>query len=362
MRKFLSGALILTLLASAASVHAQSAKPAGQRAPSVAAPAKAIAATTPAADESLALLPATDLVAVVDVNRLFNELLPRLTDMKVGGLDKLAREIAEFTQKTGINPAQVRSAVLGINLAGAQATGAVIVSGVELDNTKLEAAMKVFKAEYKTSDYKGKTIFNVIEKTKPTATTGPVTVKTDETAFVALGGQRFALGDLSVIKQVLDIQAGAAKSGVAPALTNALNETRASALVRFALNIPENLKQAAQDQGDLFKSVANVKTILGTLDVTSDFSLALDSLLRTGSQSEAAELENSLQGLLGLVRGIFGSGSDPKMNLFAQLLGQVKIGMKLNDVTLSITLPHALLEELTRKPAPAEKKPEEKKP
>lgn len=363
MRKFLSVALILTLLASAASTHAQStgqAKPNGSGAPSVATPARAAAPT--AADELLALLPATDLIAVVDMNRLINDLLPRLAEIKVGGLDELAKDIAEFTQKTGINPAQVRSAVLGVNLNNTQAAGAVIVSGVELDNIKLEAAMKVLKAEYKTAEYKGKTIFNVIEKTKRTPAAGPVTVKTDETAFAALGAQRLVLGDLSVVKQVIDIQAGTAKGGVTPALNSALNETRPSALLRFALNIPEALRQSVQDQGDLFKSVATIKTILGTFDVAADFSLALDALMRTGTQSEAAELESGLQGLLGLVRGIFGSGGDAKTNLFAQLLDQVKIGMKLNDVTLSVTLPRALLEELTKKPAPVEKKPEEKKP
>lgn len=362
MRKFLSVALIFTLLVSA-SAQAQTTgqdRPHGASAPRAAAPVKPVA--TSATDELLALLPATDMVAVLDMHRLVNELLPRLAELKVGGLEELAKDIAEFTQKTGINPAQVHSAVLGVNLNNTQATGAVIISGAELDNTKLEAAMKVFKAEYKTAEYKGKTIFNVIEKSKKTPAAGPVTVKTDETAFAALGAQRLVLGDLSVVKGVIDIQAGAAKGGVAPALTSALHETRPSALVRFALNLPEALRQSVQDQGDLFKSVATIKTVLGTFDVTTDFSLALDALLRTGTQSEAAELENGLQGLLGLVRGIFGSGGDPKTNLFAQLLNQVKVGMKLNDVTLSITLPRALLEELTKKPVSVEKKVDEKKP
>lgn len=363
MRKFLSGALILTLAASAASTHAQTTgpgRPNGASAPSVTAPVKPVAAA--ASDELLALLPATDMVAVLDVNRLVNELLPRLAEIKVGGLDELAKDIAEFTQKTGIDPAQVRSAVLGVNLNNTQATGAVIISGVELDNTKLEAAMKALKAEYKTADYKGKTIFNVTEKIKKTPAAGPVTVKTDETAFAALGAQRLVLGDLNVVKGVIDVQAGAAKGGVTPALNGALNETRSSALVRFALNFPAALRQSLQDQGDLFKSVAAIKTVLGTFDVASDFSLALDALMRTGTQSEAAELESGLQGLLGLARGIFGSGGDPKTNLFAQLLEQVRIGMKLSDVTLSIAVPRAVLDELTRKPASVEKKPEEKRP
>src|SRR5262249_44849640 len=111
-------------------------------------------------------------------------------------------------------------------------------------------------------------------------------------------------------------------------------------------------------QGDLFKSVAAIKMILGTFDVAGDLSLSLDAIIRTPSQNDATELENGLKGLVELVRGIFGGG-DPKSNLFGQLLDQVRIGSKSSDVSLSITLPRALMDQLSKKetPAPAEKKP-----
>ena len=49
---------------------------------------------------------------------------------------------------------------------------------------------------------------------------------------------------------------------------------------------------------------------------------------------------------------------DPKTNLISQLLDQVKIGSKVSDVAVSISLPRALLEQLTKKETspPAEKK------
>src|SRR5882672_89766 len=97
--------------------------------------------------------------------------------------------------------------------------------------------------------------------------------------------------------------------------------------------------------------------ILGTFDVDADFSLSLDTVIRTASQNDATELENGLKGLVGLGRDIF-AGGDPKTNLFAQLLDQVKIGSKVNDVSLSINLPREIIDQLTKKetPAPAEKK------
>jgi hypothetical protein len=162
---------------------------------------------------------------------------------------------------------------------------------------------------------------------------------------------------MKVVKQVIDIQTGAAKGGVSSAMTGALNEMRASALVRFALNIPESMRAEAAKQGDLFKSVATVKMILGTFDVAGDLGLSLDAVIRTASQNDASEMENGLKGLVALGKDIFGGG-DPKSNLFMQLLDQVKIGSKVNDVSLSISLSRELLDQLTKKetPPPAEKK------
>ena len=366
MKKFFSLALILGLFASLGFAQTQPKRTTQtiSKTPSTPA-AKATAPASSAAaainDELLALLPASDVLAVVDINRLFNQLMPSLANLKTGGLDKLAKELAEFAQKTGIDPAKVNRAVAGFSMKGSQATGAIIVSGVDVTNPQIEAALKEFKAEFKTSDYQGKTIFNLLSKVKsPEA--GRLSVKTDESALAALGGQRFVFGDLSAVKNVIDISSGAAKGGVTPELAAALGETKASALLRFALNIPDSLKAEAADQGDLFKSVGAIKMVLGNLDMAADFSLSLDALMRTASNKDATELEDGLKGLVGLIRGIFGGGGsgDAKMDAIGQLLDQIKIGSKLNDVSLSISLPRATLDQLLKKPAPAP--PAEKKP
>jgi len=362
MQKFLSSVLILCLIAGA--VAAQSTAPArGQ--------AAAPASTAPAAvDELIGLFPSADLIAVVDVNRLVNELLPRLAEIEAGGLNKLAKQITDFTKKTGVDPAKATSAVLGFSMEGTEGSGAVIVSGLDLSPSQVEAAMKEFKTEYKTADYKGKTVFNMVPKEKEKkAEAGPVAVKTDETALAALGNQRFVVGDLKVVRQVIDVSSGAAKGNVAPTMVAALKETRSSALVRFAVNVPESLKRSAADQGDLFKSVNTIQVILGTFDVANDFSLALDAVMRTTSQKDAAELEEGLKGLVSLVKSIFGGASgDPKVEAIGQLLDQIKIGSKQSDVSLSVTLPRATLDLLMKKPAPAapgdakKSAPAEKKP
>jgi hypothetical protein len=360
MRKFFSVALIFILIISAVGgANAQSAGRGRPPASTTGAVKTRAASKAPArtiTDELVAMLPAADLIAVVDAGRAFNELLPKLAGFTVGGLDKLAKSIQDFTQKTGVDPSKIQTAVVGVSMNGSQGTGVVVLQGIDPAPQQIEAAMKEFGSEFKTSDYKGVTIYNVPSKAKgPSA--GPLSLKTDDLALAALGRQRVALGDMEVVKGVIDIQTGAAKGGVKPAMAGALNETRASALVRFALNVPETLRAEAANQGDLFKSVAAVKMILGTFDVAGDLGLSLDAVIRTASQTDATELENGLKGLVALGKDIFGGG-DPKTGIVAQLLDQVKIGSKVNDVSLSISLPRELLDQLTKKeaPQPAEKK------
>jgi len=357
MRNFFSVALIFNMLISAAG--GSSAQSAGQGRATSSTPGAVKRSAPPSAtkDELVAMLPASDLIAVVDVGRAFNELLPKLAGFTVGGVDKLAKSIQDFTLKTGVDPSKIQNAVISLSMDGSQGTGVVVIQGIDPNPQQIEAAMKEFGSEFKTSEYNGKTVYNVVTKAKaPSA--GPLSLKTDEVALAALGRQRVVLGDLKAVKQVIDIQSGAAKGGVSAAMAGALNETRASALIRFALNIPENLRAEAASQGDLFKSVAAIKIILGTFDVASDFSLSLDSIIRTASQNDATELENGLKGLVSLGKDIFAGGGDPKTNLFAQLLDQVKIGSKVNDVSLSINLSREILDQLTKKetPPPAEKK------
>jgi hypothetical protein len=352
MRIYLGIALILCLLTGG--LNAQSVEKKRTAVEPATASKASPAANAASIDELIGLLPASDLIAVVDVGRAINDLMPRLSDLGVGGPGKWAQEFQEFTLKTGIDLAKARNAALGLRIPGSQANGAMIVHGLDLDDKKLEAAMKAYNTEFNATEYKGKQIFNLVKRgNSPSA--GPLSLKTDEMAIAALGQQKLVFGDLTAVKSVIDIHSGSAKGGITKEMSSALNETRNSALARFALNLPEHLRQEALNQGDLFTSVAAIKVILGTLDVGNDLSLALDMVMRTPSQKEAAELESGLKGLVSLARG-FLSGGDPKWEVYGQLLDQMKIGSKINDVSLSLTMPRSLVDQLSKKSPGGEKK------
>ena len=345
------------------------------------------------ADNSISLLPKSDVVAVLDVARLVNDLLPKAKQAwpeQVAKMEKEINEVISEAAKNGIDLYKVKSLAIGLNLFGSKTTGAMIVDGLTVTPEMMAKEDK----ERTVIDYKGKTLY--IEKPKPepkplvksaarnaskrktlaaskrsaptsktrTAKAPPSSSKNnplsnvtdvasnmganllkENTAFVQLDESRVAIGDEAQVKTVID----ALTEGANPAhnlgaeLSAALQETSATGLLRFAVNIPDSARQAAEGEA-ILKNLAVTRMVLGSLDVTDDMSLSLDAKLRTGSADEATKLHESLAALLGLGKMMLGGNQDPMMTMLNKMLDQIRISPQSNDVSLAIMVPRELYE------------------
>ena len=326
--------------------------------------ARARATATPgAAEDLLALLPASDLIAVVDASRAFNELLPQLKAIAPGEIARATREIEEFTAKTGIDPAKIRTAVVGARIGGGgtaidRDSAAIILQGIDVDPARIEAAVKLEGGSFRAADYKGKSIYTVTPKPKAPEGTGDSAApakQRDPISFSSLGNQTVAVGDEGTVKQVIDAQLAGAKGEANAKLTQVLRETKATGLVRFAALMPDNLRQSLSSQGDIFQQLGAVKLIFGSLEMAGDLSLTLDARLRTGSQEEATQLEASLKSLLAFGKAMLGGNQDPKFLAANQLIEQVKISAQTLDVTVLLLVPRAVIDQLAKPATPASK-------
>lgn len=290
----------------------------------------------PVAAESMVLLPASDAVAVVDVARIVNELLPQFRAIAPKEAAKFEKEITEFMSDTGIDPYKIKSAVIGLKMTDSTIVSAII-EGVVFDPNRIIATLKAkdAKQEVKTVDYKGKQIF-VVTSLKVAEKAGV----NEEMAFTQLDSDRVALGNLSGVKSVLDGGNGAANT----ALNSLLSQTNAG-LLRFAANIPESAKKGLSDQGDMFAQFGTIKTVFGSLDLTRELSLLLDTKLRTGSSDEASKLQTSLAALVGLGKMFLGGNNDPMMQGLMQIIDLVKIGAQNNDVSVSLMVPKTVFDQ-----------------
>lgn len=300
--------------------------------------------TASAVAEVVALLPASDGVAVVDVARLVNELLPQFRALAPTQAVKFEKEISEFIGETGIDPYRIKSAVIGFKMSESNSVSAII-DGITFDPNRLITSIKAKdpKQEVKTVEYKGKQIFVVTS-----VQAGKVGFNEDM-AYTQLDGDRVALGNLSGVKSVLDGGNGAANA----ALSSLLAQTN-SGLLRFAANLPASATKGLAEQGDMFSQLATIKTVFGSLDLTSGMNLLLDTKLRTGSSDEAGKLQNSLSALVGLGKMFLGGNNDPAMQALMQVIDLVKINAQNTDVALSLTVPKSVFDQFSA----AEKKKE----
>lgn len=298
--------------------------------------AKTVAVTS-VADELLALLPESDVVAVIDVQRAFTELLPLLKNISTAGIGKTATEVETFAKLAGVEPKQIQAAVLGVKMTEtlSRGSGVLLLQGVEIDGTKLTDAVKAMGGDLKTADHNGKPLYTLILKREPNG-------GTDQTQFALLGNKRLAIGDLPALKAVLD---GNGKGNPA-AFGQALKDAKTTGMVRFAGNLPEGLRTMLASQGELFEQVAAVKAIFGSFDLNSDQTATLSARLRTASTNNAGQLKESLNGLVALGKAFLGGNDDPTMKLYGQLLDQVKLGVEASDVSLFLQLPKELMSKL----------------
>jgi hypothetical protein len=290
----------------------------------------------PAIAEAMALLPASDAIAVVDMARIVNELLPQFRAIAPKEAAKFEKEITEFMSDTGIDPYKIKSAVVGIRMTESTTVSA-IVDGITFDSNRIIATIRAKneKQDVKAVEYKGKQIY-VVSSLKAAEKAGV----NEEMAFTQLDGDRVALGNLSGVKSILDGGNGNANA----ALSGLLAETN-NGLLRFAANIPESAKKGISDQGDMFAQFATIKTVFGSLDLTRELSLLLDTKLRTGSSDEASKLQTSLAALVGLGKMFLGGNNDPLMQGLMQVIDLIKINAQNNDVSLSLMIPKAVFDQ-----------------
>ena len=325
---------------------------AGQNRPAPAAPvAPAVPAATPPAATTrttaaspemlLEILPPSDLIAVVDLHQMLKDLQPRLEKIGIAGAAKLATNLRQIAARSGVDPDQIRYGLLGLSLRSFEASGVMLIDGIDPARNSIEAMLKSYQIEFSAADYEGVTMITILTKLNPLEL-GPFSFKTEDLSIALLGRQRLAIGDTAGVRKLIDGQKTEKRNPVAENVMNAaLRETSPSALLRFAFTLPPGLRQEALNQGDLFKSIGSIKVLIGDLNAGQDLTLTLNSIMRTPTPAAATELLIGLRGLLTLGRALL--AGNPQ---FTPLLDRIQIRSSAADVSLNITLPPSFLEQM----------------
>jgi hypothetical protein len=304
--------------------------------------------TSPSSD-LLSALPPSDAVALVKVNRLLDEAVPKLLAENPARLAELTNELANFKTQTGLDPRSFDQLALGfrylypadvvkkistVGLArGTFNAGAIVAAGRLAANGK-----------YVEQKYLGKTIY-IFTLDRQLKLLGLLDIKVSDLAVTSVGGNLIALGDLDAVRSVID--ATTSHKHANPELI-ALASRDPNAIVGFGGNLTDKLRQNLSiTNNSIARELTAVRQVYGTLGMTAT-DLELMMAARTVDPDSARNLSDTVEGLKQVGGFFIGRLSPVKGTLARSALSNLKITTQGNELQLRTAVAQSQVTPLIR--------------
>ncbi len=256
------------------------------------------ATSAPAASALLSSLPPSDAVALVNVNRVLDEAVPKLLSENPAKLAEVTAELQKFKTQTGLDPRSFDQVALGLSYSYPRA-GVTKISTVALARGTFNAGAMVAagrlaaNGKYVEQKYQGKTIY-VFSLERQIRIFGLWDVKVGDLAVATLDGHTLALGDPNGVRGVID----ANRLNKHPnAELIALASRDPNAILGFGGNIsPALMENLSLSNDTIARELTAVRQVYGTLGMTNT-DLELMMAARTVDVDSAKNLGDTVEGL-----------------------------------------------------------------
>ena len=315
-------------------------------------PVRAQTTQSMTAADPLMMLPASDVVMIIDHSRIWNEAIPRFFGKDTPPLSKIMAETEKFKAKTGIDVRSISRIAIGVRFVNPEAVtknidkkdmAVVIIAQGDFDPGTLVAAMRRdAKERVKEEQYGGQTIYWVEEPPKGNTPRPDI----EKISVAVLDANTVAIGDLVHVRATVDAKAGNGR--LSPGLVS-LAQRNSTALVSLAANVPPTLAasitpkstpsgNAEMDKnfGKFFEAVASIKQMYLSLGMTAtDIEASLGA--RLGSTEQAQALGDMLLG----ARQQYSVFIEDKM--IRDLVANMQITAESDEVQLKAALPQTTI-------------------
>jgi hypothetical protein len=246
----------------------------------------------------LSSLPPSDAVALINVNRVLDEALPKLLAENPAKLADITAEVAKFKAQTGLDPRSFDQIALGLSYRYpregiTRISTAALARGTFNAGAMVAAGRLAANGKYVEQKYQGKTIY-VFSLDRQIRLFGLWDMKVRDLAVAALDGNTLALGDLDAVHGVID----ANKTHKRPnAELIALASRDPNAILGFGGNVsPKLLENLSLSNDSIARELTAVRQVYGTLGMTrTDLELMLTA--RTVDTYSAKNLGDTVEGL-----------------------------------------------------------------
>lgn len=297
----------------------------------------------------LSSLPPSDAVALVNVNRVLDEALPKLLAENPARLAEVNTELANFKTQTGLDPRSFDQIALGFSYEYPR-EGITKISTVALAHGSFSAGAMVAagrmaaNGKYTEEKYQGKTIY-IFAIDRQIRLLGLWNVKVRDLAVAALENNMLALGDLESVRGA--INAKRTRKYANPELVS-LATRDPNAMVGFGGNISEALMQNLRLSNDMIaRELTAVRQVYGSLGMTST-DLELMMTARTVDTYAAKNLGDTVEGLKQFGALFINRLSAAKGTLARSALNNLKITTQGNELQIKTSVAQSQVSPLMR--------------
>jgi hypothetical protein len=297
----------------------------------------------------LSSLPPSDAVALVDVNRLLDEALPKLLAENPARLAEVTNELANFKTQTGLDPRSFDQMALSFRYIY-PAEGITKISTVALARGTFNAGAIVAagrlaaNGKYVEQKYQGKTIY-IFSLDRQLKLLGLWDIKVGDLAVTSVGRNVIALGELDAVRGVID--ANTSRKHANPELI-ALASRDPNAIVGFGGNLTEKLRQNLSiTNNNVARELTAVRQVYGTLGMTTT-DLELMMAARTVDLDSARNLSDTVEGLKQVGAFFINRLSPVKGTLARSALNNLKVTTQGNELQIRTAVAQSQVTPLIR--------------
>lgn len=297
----------------------------------------------------LSSLPPSDAVALVNVNRVLDEALPKLLAENPAKFAEVNEELARFKTQTGLDPRSFQQIALGFSYTypreGVTKITSVAIANGTFNSGALVAAGRLAAAgKYVEQKYQGKTIY-VFTMDRRLKLLGLWDIKVSDLAVASLDRNTIALGSLESVQGVID--ANRARKHANPELV-ALASRDPNAIVGFGGNITESLMQSLRLMNDSWaRELTAVRQVYGSLGMTST-DLELMVAARTVDNHSAKNLSDTVEGITQLGSFFLGRLSATRETVARSALKNLKVTIVGNELQIRTAVAQSQVAPLIR--------------
>ena len=309
--------------------------------------------TNKTTDGLAALLPASDGVVTLDVQRLLNESVPQILSGKPQMLTDINAKIDAIRDKTGLDPRQFEQVVIGVSTkqVGAREVDlepVFLARGKYNANALIALAKVASNGKYREERIGSRTVYiftgkEIVEQNRPKTKNSWFDQAIDrmikglskEIAVTSLDGNTLAFGSLARVRETFESKARV--SGEVLSLAS----RKPNAVVSFGMQLPSGLSSFIRlDNDEIGKTLDSIRQLSGAVEIAGDNTTVFVAA-KTLRAEQAQTLHETLEGLQMIGKAFIGGGKGEDKKVLARMIDNAKITRNASEVLLDLQVPQS---------------------